>query len=140
MTLRSDAPLSLWLARVRPARFVLAGGVNTAVSYGVYALMLHLDMPLALASLVSLLSGLAVGYLTQGRFVFRTLSAASLLRYLLAWAAMYGLHYGVVTGLMRFGVPPLAGALVALVLIAGLSYFVLRDLVFQADADHTNKR
>jgi putative flippase GtrA len=140
VNVRTQAPLTGWLDRVRPARFVLAGGINTAVSYGVYALMLGLGLPLALASLISLLSGIAVGFVTQGQFVFRKLSASSLVRYLLAWTAMYGLHFGVVTGLMRFGLPPLGGALVALVLIAGLSYFVLRDLVFRADEAQTNKR
>jgi putative flippase GtrA len=132
--------LAGWLDRLRPLRFLVAGGVNTAVSYGVFALMLWLALPLALASLLSLLSGLAVGYLTQGRFVFRRLPSGSLLRYVLAWIVMYGVHYGVVSQLMRLGVPPLAGALVALVVIAALSYFVLRDLVFRADGNQTKSR
>ena len=126
--------------RNRPLRFVLAGAVNTGVSYGVYALALWLGTALALASLLSLLAGLAVGYLTQGRFVFRSPSPGSLGRYLLGWAVLYGVHYGVVTSLMRIGVHPLVGALFALVLIAALSYFVLRDLVFKADRPQTNRR
>ncbi len=126
------------LGQHRPVRFVLAGAFNTGVSYGVYALALWLGLALALASLLSLLAGLAVGYLTQGRFVFRRPSPGSLVRYLLGWAVLYGVHYGVVSSLMRVGVHPLAGALVALVLIAALSYFVLRDLVFTAA--QTNSR
>jgi putative flippase GtrA len=137
---RTARPFAKGPDRSRPLRFLLAGGVNTAVSYGVYAWMLWLGLALALASLLSLLAGIAVGFFTQGGFVFRSLSRSSLLRYLLAWAAMYAVHYGVVTGLMRVGVPPLAGALVALVLIAALSYFVLRDLVFRAGPDQTKSR
>lgn len=124
----------------RPLRFVMAGTVNTGVSYGVYALALWAGLALALASLLSLLAGLAVGYLTQGRFVFRTPSPGSLGRYLIGWGVLYGVHYGVVTLLMRLGIHPLAGALVALLLIAALSYFVLRDLVFRAEPTQTNRR
>ena len=119
-------------------RFVLAGVVNTGFSYGVYAMALWAGLALAWSSLLSLLAGLAIGYLTQGRFVFRAPSAGSLVRYLLGWAVLYGVHYGVVSGLMRLGVHPLAGALVALVVIASLSYFVLRDLVFKAEPRQTN--
>ena len=128
------------LGRHRPLRFVMAGAVNTGVSYGVYALALWVGLALAAASLLSLLAGLAVGYLTQGRYVFRRPSPGSLLRYLLGWTVLYGVHYGVVSSLMHVGVHPLAGALVALVLIAALSYFVLRDLVFMADRPQTNSR
>lgn len=140
MSSRSLAPLAGWLARLRPLRFVVAGGINTLLSYAVYALMLWLDLALALASLVSLVAGISVGFVTQASFVFRSPSRASLGRFVLAWAAMYGLHFGIVSSLMRLGVHPLVGALVALVAIAALSYFVLRDLVFRAGDDQTNKR
>jgi putative flippase GtrA len=126
--------------RTRPLRFLLAGGVNTAVSFAVYAAMLGLGFGLAASGLASLLAGIGVGFVTQGGFVFRAISVGSALRYVLAWAVMYGVHLGVVTGLLQFGVPPLAGALVALVLITALSYFVLRDLVFRAGVGQTNKR
>lgn len=126
--------------RTRPLRFLLAGGFNTLVSYGVYALMLWLDQSLPVAGLFSLVAGIAVGFVTQGRFVFGQLTAAALWRFLLVWATMYGVHLGVVTGLLRLGVPPLAGALVALALISALSYFVLRDLVFRPVGGQTNSR
>jgi putative flippase GtrA len=131
-------PGPAWLEKSRPLRFVLAGVVNTGFSYGVYALALWAGLALAWSSLLSLVAGLAIGYLTQGRFVFRAPSAGSLARYVLGWACLFGVHYGVVSGLMRVGVHPLAGALVALVVIASLSYFVLRDLVFRPDSHQTN--
>lgn len=118
----------------RPWRFVLAGVFNTLVSYGGYALGLLLGLGLPLASALGLLMGMAVGFVSQGRFTFRSRVRGALPRYLLSCATMYALHMGVVLGLQRVGVDPYRGGLVAVVLIALLSYFVLRDLVFRADA------
>ncbi len=42
-------------------------------------------------------------------------------------------HLGIVYGLMAIGVPPIGGGAVALCVITGLSYFVLRDLVFRPE-------
>lgn len=114
----------------RPVRFVLAGVVNTSVSYGVYVLLLMVGLGLPLAGLVSLMAGIAVGFVTQGGFVFGHMSLASALRFVLAWAAMYGVHLGIVSGLLQLGISPYLGALVALGVLTLLSYFVLRDLVF----------
>lgn len=113
-------------------RYVLAGLFNTAVSFGGYSLLLMLGLSVPSASLGGLLGGLAVGFLTQGKLVFGNAGAASFVRFLVAWAAMYLLHVGIVTGLMQVGVNPFAGGVVAMGVIVALSYFVLRDLVFRA--------
>lgn len=128
------------LDRSRPLRFLLAGGLNAAVSYGAYALFLWVGLGLALTSLLSLLVGLSMGFLTQGGFVFRALSKGGLIRYGLAWSVLLGVHYGIVVSLMRLGIPPLAGALVAMGVVAALSYFVQRDLVFRVKHDQTSSR
>lgn len=122
--------MSLMGARARPLRFVLAGGFNTAVSFGSYAAGLRAGLSLPLASLVGVLAGIAVGFLTQGRFVFGQAGWSRLPRFLLAWATMYGLHLAIVTGLGTLGVNAYAGGVVALVVITLLSYFVLRNWVF----------
>lgn len=114
----------------RPLRFLVVGVLNTAVSYGVYALLLALGLGLPSAGLLSLVAGVSFGFLAQGRLVFGQLSYASLFRFGLAWAVMYGVHLGIVTGLLQFGISPYAGALMALPVLALLSYFVLRDFVF----------
>jgi putative flippase GtrA len=119
----------------RPLRFVVIGLFNTAVSYGSYSLLVLSGINLPLASLLGLLLGIFVGFLTQGRIVFGNATRISFLRFVLAWSTMYFVHLGIVLGLMRFGVHPVAGGAVALCVITALSYFVLRDLVFRADAE-----
>lgn len=124
----------------RPLRYIVAGCFNTAVSYGVYALGMASDLGLFLASAIGLLAGVSVGFVSQGRYTFRSTAPGALSRYLLAWALMYALHVGIVSGLQHQGLDPYSGGLVAVAVITALSYFVLRDLVFQADRVQTNSR
>lgn len=131
MNSRSPAIDKMPSARRRPLRFLVAGAINTLASYGSYVLLVMLEFNLPTAGLLSLLVGIATGFVTQGRFVFGNLSRASLVRYVLAWAVLYGLHLGIVMGLLQFGISPYMGALAALAVLTVLSYFVLRDLVFR---------
>lgn len=117
--------------RSRPLRYILVGSLNTLVSFGCFSLLVSWGTELPLASLAGLIAGIAVGFLTQGSLVFGHLSFRSLARFLLAWTTMYFVHLGVVYGLLKFGVPPIAGGAVALCIITCLSYFILRDLVFR---------
>lgn len=129
-------------------RYLVAGSFNTLVSYGGYGLGLAAGLPLPAASLLGLLAGVGVGFVSQGRFTFRSRAPRRLPRFLLAWAAMYGVHLSIVLTLQPLGVNAYAGGAVAVVVITALSYLVLRDWVFGpeqsapphgADA-YTNKR
>ena len=126
--------MTLMSERTRPWRFLVAGGFNTAVSFGSYAAGVHAGLSLPVASLAGLLAGIACGFFTQGRFVFGDRRWSRLPRFLLAWSLMYALHLGIVTGLRPLGVNPYAGGLVALVVITLLSYAVLRHWVFEGPA------
>lgn len=112
-------------------RYLVAGAFNTFVSYGGYALGLAAELPLATASLIGLLAGVGVGFVSQGRFTFRSRAPWRLPRFLLAWAVMYGVHLSIVVTLQPLGVNPYAGGAAAVVVITALSYFVLRDWVFR---------
>ncbi len=124
----------------RPLRYLIAGSVNTLVSYGTYALGMAFGLGLLLASALGLLAGISIGFFTHGRYTFRSTGPGALPRYLLAWAAMYALHIGIVSGLQRQGIDPYTGGLMALPATTALSYFVLRDLVYRADRAQTKSR
>ena len=62
-------------------RFLLAGGVNTLLSYGIYLLFLLL-FPYRIAYTISFLAGIALSYWLVSRFVFqRSLSLHSALQF-----------------------------------------------------------
>ena len=74
---------------MRFARFVVVGAANTALSYGVYLLLL-LVIDYRVAYTVAYVAGLVFGYLAQARLVFRAqLGARSAVAYVATYAAMY---------------------------------------------------
>ena len=74
---------------MRFARFVVVGAANTAVSYGVY-LVLLLVIDYRVAYTVAYLAGLVFGYWAQARLVFRApLGTRSAVAYVATYAAMY---------------------------------------------------
>jgi putative flippase GtrA len=116
----------------RLLRYLVVGGANTALAYLAYALGLWAGLPVPLASLVSLLFGIAVSFATQGRFVFGHLSSQAFVRYMLNWLAMYLLYVGVVLELNVVGINPYVGGLAATAVTTSLSFVILGRLVFRA--------
>ncbi|HEY2818053.1 MAG TPA: GtrA family protein [Casimicrobiaceae bacterium] len=112
-------------------RFLIAGAVNTVISYTAYLLLLAI-LPYLIAYAISYVVGIAISYLLLTRFVFRTqrrLSTA--VRFPLVYAVQY-LMGSIVLALLveRWGVRASIAAIVAIVASIPvtflLSRFVLR--------------
>jgi putative flippase GtrA len=112
-------------------RFVIAGTVNTAFSYGVYALFLWLGLSYPLANLASMILGVMLGFVTQGHFVFRKMETRRFPRFVASWLVMWAVNVAVIAALMPVvnHNAYVAGAL-ALCVIVPLSFVVQRHLVF----------
>jgi putative flippase GtrA len=115
-------------------RFLIVGGLNTAVNYGIYALLLFLGLGYLPAATLSFVTGLVISFKSQGRFVFQNRGRASFVRFVGSWLLIYVVHVSVLGLLVRSGVDSyLAGALL-LVPTALLSFAVLRLVVFRERA------
>jgi len=112
---------------VRFARFVVVGAVNTALSYGVYLLLLLLVIDYRVAYTVAYVAGLVFGYLAQARLVFRAqLGARSGIAYLATYAAMYFASVLMLwLAVDLVGVPKPWAMLVALCVTVPLSFLLL---------------
>jgi len=121
-------PERLW--RLRWLRFLLVGGVNTLVSYGVYALLLYLGLPYALANLGSLLFGIAFSFRTHSALVFRQAGRGRFPRFLACWALLYGVHTALIGSLVQLGLDAYLAGAAAVLPMALLSYLVQRQFVF----------
>ena len=77
------------LCRHRPARFLLAGVVNTLFGLAVYVGGIVAGLPPWLAILVSTVAGVAFNFLSFGGYAFRDLSLRRLPRFLCSYAATY---------------------------------------------------
>lgn len=127
---------ALW--RRRWIRFVLAGGLNTTFSYGVYVLLLWLGLHYSLAYFCAVALGVGFSYGTHGMVVFGRVGWRRFARYVVGWGAIYGLNVALIRMLTEWGWSAyLAGALTVLP-CAILSYFVQRYFVFR-DCAHAGQ-
>jgi len=109
------------------------GIVNTAVSYGTYALFLSVGLTYALASFSALLVGLVVAFRTQGAFVFDNSDKRLFFRYAVCWGIIYLINTGLIGMLIGWGLSAYAAGAVTLPLIALLS-FLMGTFVFKRTA------
>lgn len=113
-------------------RFGLAGAVNTAFGFGVYAGLVLLGLPVAAALLIATIAGVFFNFLTFGGFAFRRLDAHRLPRFLVAYGFIYLFNLALLETLQAVtGLGPLVAQLLCLVVVAPAAYLVLRAKVFQ---------
>jgi putative flippase GtrA len=112
-------------------RFVVTGGINTAFSYGIYALCIFLGAGYAIASGVSIVCGVLFSYKTTSAVVFGRGYSGSLVRYIGSYVIVYLFSVLILKTMDEFGINPyLAGALAAPP-CAVLSFALLKLFVFR---------
>ena len=117
----------------RPLRFLVIGAINTAFSYGVYAAMIFAGLGLAWSSLISLVAGVAFGFVTQGKIVFPGGGKWALARFLVVWAALYAVFMLIVHFAEQFGLDNYTGGAIAMLVVPVLSYVLQSRYVFKPD-------
>jgi putative flippase GtrA len=111
-------------------RFLVVGVLNTAFGYLTFALLLHwLTRPLAL--LCSHLLGVAFNFHSTSIGVFHQYRYRLLLRFVLAYGAVYAFNLALLESLCQVGgVPDLLAQGAAVPFAAVFSFVVLRRFVF----------
>ncbi len=111
-------------------RFVLVGILNTGFSYALYAIFLWLGLNYALANGLAFAISLLFSFKTQGALVFRNSNPRLLLRFVLAWIAIYLFNVTLIGALMDLGMSSYLSGAIALLPVTLLSYLVQRFAVF----------
>jgi putative flippase GtrA len=121
-------------------RYGLVGGLNTAVSYAVYLVLLAAGVPYAAAAVAAFAAGAATGYLLNRSWTFRVRgSTGARVRYVAVQGAALGATNGLLWLLVdRAAVPaePAYALAIAPVTVAG--YAVNRAWTFRASSQHTH--
>ena len=112
--------------------FVVAGGIATVVNYTIFAILLLAGLHYLAASAIGYVSGIAVSFTINRRYVFR--STATPGRQLVRYAAAYGValfaQLALLELLVRLSIPPLLANGVALVIVVIGNYFLVSRVVF----------
>ncbi len=117
--------------RLDAVRFVVVGALNTLFGYGVYAacIALGFNRPVALAC--NSILGTIFNFFTTGRIVFGSSDVRRILRFVIAYAIIFGLNVALLEAIVRLlSVNSYIGQLIAIPPIVILTYFVMRLWVF----------
>jgi putative flippase GtrA len=110
-------------------RYLVVGSLNTAMSFAVYIAAIKLfNTPYYLASLISILFGIAVGFKAHGTFVFG--NKGSFLRYVACWGSIYAVNT-LLIALIRDYTGDIVGQLLVLPFTTVASYFLMKKLVYR---------
>jgi len=111
-------------------RYLLVGAANTLFAYALYALGLLIGLPYELASLVALVLGIVVSFVTQGRLVFITRLQGRFLPFTAAWVALYLANITVIRVLHWGGLDLYLAGLAAAIPVTAISFMLQRRIVF----------
>jgi putative flippase GtrA len=114
----------------RFVRFLAIGTFNSAIGYGIYALLVLLGMIPELGLLIATIVGVLVAFRTTGRFVFRSRDNSLLVKFVAVYAAVYLLNAGLLRLLVVLGVAPLLAQALLLPLTVVCSFLAMRRFVF----------
>lgn len=109
-------------------RYLVIGGLNTALALIVYWGCLLMGLPYWFASGASLCIGVLIGHFTHSRLVFKQKSAFT--KYSTVWLAIYLLNVALLAVVRRWTGDYLA-AIVLLPVNVALSYLAMRLVVFR---------
>ncbi len=118
------------LVRCQFVRFLLVGGINTLFSYMVYAGLLYLGLPYAVANFGALSLGVLFSFRTQGRLVFGNTDGRRIFRFAGVWGLIFLVNITIIWSLVRLGLNAYLAGAVAMAPVIVLSYFLQRLLVF----------
>lgn len=110
--------------------FLLVGGVNTLVGYGIFAALILLGLPTSLAVIVGTVLGVLFNFASTGSIVFKSRSGRGLPRFIGVYVAQTALGIIGLRLLEEVGVPTLIAGAIMLPPLAVFTYFALRRFVY----------
>lgn len=130
-------------------RFVIVGGFNTALTYGVYCFFLYLDFHYQLALLCEYSVGICVGYILNRHWTFveqdkvdrenvqSNKVATSFMRYATTYGGVYLGNVVLLSAIVEMGwLSPLVGQIIALALISLVSFVMQKYWVFAGQVNN----
>lgn len=118
--------------KVQFVGFVMAGGMATLANYGLFLILLRLELNYLLAAALGYLSGIVISFTINRLVVYRSKKPLSpeLARYFVAYLAALVAQLSALQVLVLVGLTPEFGNAVAVAGVVVLNFFVVRRFVF----------
>ena len=112
--------------------FVMAGGVATLANYGLFLILLRLELNYLLAAALGYLSGIVISFTINRLVVYRSKQPLSpeLARYFVAYLVALVAQLSALQVLVVVGLTPEFGNAVAVAGVVVMNFFVVRRFVF----------
>jgi putative flippase GtrA len=110
-------------------RYYMAGAVNAAFGYGLFAALVWAGMGMYLAQIIAHVLGVAFNYFTYSRHVFRSTPGAQV-RFVASYAVNYLISLGFLAAGSLFIHSPYLAGLFSIIATSVVNYFVLKKFVF----------
>jgi len=112
-------------------RYLLVGGINTIVGFGIYSFFIFLGANFMIAAFVSQIIGMIFNYFSYGKVVFKEkLNIETLIKYAIVYTVLYLISITVLFLLQKLGLNAYGAGLCNLFLSIVLSFILNRTLVF----------
>src|SRR5688572_30152142 len=121
-------------------RFLVVGVVNTIVGYGIFAILILLDVPYPLAGLVSTVAGILFNFKSYGIFVFRSHDNRKIFRFFAVYLVCYLIGLIPLAWADANGVSLLLVAALMLLPMAVISFVLNRTLVYGDERRRSEER
>lgn len=125
---------TLW--GIRFVRFLLVGLLNTAVGYAIFAVLILLRLPIALALGISTALGVIFNYFSTGSLVFARYRWQRFWHFVCGYFAIYVVNVAALYGLDRMSVSTLLAQALLLPPIVGMSFLMSKYIVFRPARIH----
>jgi len=111
-------------------RFLLVGGLNTAVGYGLFAAFILLGAGSSAALAGATVLGIAFNFKSTGRLVFGSGDGRLLPRFIAVYAVQFLVNWLALKALERAGMDPLLAQLTLVLPMALIAFLMMRRFVF----------
>jgi putative flippase GtrA len=113
-------------------KFILVGLINTLFGYGIFAVLILVDVNFVLSALLSTIIGILFNFKTISRFVFGSNDNYLIYKFVVSYLVLYLINITSLYVLNIFGVDYLFGGLVLTIPIAILSFCFNKFFVFRS--------
>ena len=114
----------------RLVAFLVVGGINMLVGYGLFAAFVLFGLGVTLSLVFATILGVLFNFQSTGRLVFRSGNPRLLPRFLAVYVVQFGGNLALLHALGAAGLSPLLSQLIVLPALAIASFLAMRRFVF----------